>query len=135
MATGSSGMEVLDEQQCVALLSATQVGRIGIVADGQPLVFPVNYVFDGRSIIVRTDVGTMLSGASLALVAFEIDSFDTDQRSGWSVMVQGVGHDITDAVDRTSEHLQTVEVLTWAPGSKPFLLRIDARTITGRRFG
>jgi len=135
MDTGSSGMEVLDQDECLALLGATEVGRIGVVADGQPLVFPVNYVLDGHSIIVRTDVGNMLTGASLALVAFEIDSFDADSRSGWSVMVQGVGHDITDALDRTSEHLQTVDVQPWAPGSKPFLLRIDARTITGRRFG
>lgn len=49
-------------------------------------------------------------------------------------MVQGVGHDVTDALDLTSEHLQTVEVSPWAPGPEPRLLRIDARTITGRRF-
>lgn len=76
-----------------------------------------------------------MSGASLALVAFEIDSFDADRRSGWSVMVQGVGHDVTDSLDLTSEHLQSVEVLSWAPGAKPRLLRIVPRTITGRSFG
>lgn len=113
---------------------AGEVGRVGIVTHGQPLVFPVNYVFEGNCVVVRTGVGTMLGGASLARVAFEIDSFDADRRSGWSVMVQGVGHDVTDALDTTSEHLQQVEVLPWAPGPKPRLLRIDARTITGRRF-
>lgn len=128
-------LEVLSEDECLALLAATPVGRVGVVVGGQPLVFPVNYAFEGRSIVVHTDVGTMLSGASLAHVAFEIDSFDAALRSGWSVMVQGVGHDITDAIDQTSEHLQTVELSPWAPGSKPRMLRIDARTITGRRFG
>lgn len=135
MDTGSSGTQILSDEECLALLGANEVGRVGIVSDGQPLVFPVNYVCEGRSIVVRTNVGTMLSGASLALVAFEIDSFDADRRSGWSVMVQGVGHDITDALDATSEHLQAVELSPWAPGSKPRLLRIDARTISGRRFG
>ncbi len=133
MNTGASEMEVLDEAECLVLLAGSEVGRVGVVVDGQPLIFPVNYVFEGNSIIVRTDFGTMLSGASLALAAFEVDTFDADRRSGWSVMVQGLGHDITDALDHTSEHLQTVEMLPWAPGSKPRLLRIDVRTITGRR--
>ncbi|MDQ6725090.1 MAG: pyridoxamine 5'-phosphate oxidase family protein [Actinomycetota bacterium] len=135
METGPGGLEVLDEAECVKLLAAGDVGRVGIVVDGQPLVFPVNYVFDGNSIVVHTDAGTMLSGASLGLVAFEVDSFDAASRSGWSVMVQGVGHDVTDALDHTSEHLQTVVVSPWAPGAKARLLRIDARSITGRRFG
>jgi nitroimidazol reductase NimA-like FMN-containing flavoprotein (pyridoxamine 5'-phosphate oxidase superfamily) len=127
METGSSGQQILSDEECLALLGANEVGRVGIVADGQPLVFPVNYVCDGRSIMIRTNVGTMLSGASLARVAFEVDSFDAARRSGWSVLVQGVGHDVTDALDVTSEHLQTVELSPWA--------RIDARTITGRAFG
>jgi nitroimidazol reductase NimA-like FMN-containing flavoprotein (pyridoxamine 5'-phosphate oxidase superfamily) len=134
MDTGASELEVLDEKECLALLAGSRVGRVGVVVDGQPLIFPVNYVFEGNSVIVRTSVGTMLTGASLGLAAFEVDSFDTERQSGWSVMVQGVGHDVTDAVDLTSEFLQTVEVLPWAPGPKPRLLRIDVRTITGRRF-
>lgn len=135
METESSGLEVLGHDECLALLASGDVGRVGVVVDGQPFVFPVNYVFEGNSIVVRTGFGTMLRGASLGQVAFEIDSFDTEERTGWSVMVQGIGHDVTDALDVTSEHLQRVEVLPWAPGPKPRLLRIDARTVTGRRFG
>lgn len=135
MTADPSGLGVLDEAECLARLRATEVGRVGVVVDDQPLVFPVNYVLEGRSIVVRTDAGTLLRGASLRFVAFEIDSFDAASRSGWSVMVQGMGHDITDNIDLTSEHLQTVEVLPWAPGAKRRLLRIDPSTITGRSFG
>jgi len=134
MEADPGGIGVLTEEDCMTLLASNQVGRVGVVVDGQPLVFPVNYVLDGHSIVVRTGIGTMLRGASFAMVAFEIDGADPARRSGWSVMVQGMGHDITDAVDELSEHLQTVEVLPWAPGSKPRLLRIDPRVITGRRF-
>jgi len=134
MDTEATELEVLDEGECLALLAASEVGRVGVVVDGEPLIFPVNYVFEGNSVVVRTSFGTMLSGAALALAAFEVDSFDLDRRSGWSVLVQGVGHDVTDALDLTSEHLQTLEVLPWAPGPKPRLLRIDVRTISGRRF-
>jgi nitroimidazol reductase NimA-like FMN-containing flavoprotein (pyridoxamine 5'-phosphate oxidase superfamily) len=135
METGPNGVEVLDEQECLALLANGQVGRVGIVVDEKPLIFPVNYVFDGGSVVVRTGVGTLLRGASLAPVAFEIDSFDVARRSGWSVLVQGVGHDVTDALDHTSERLQSLVVTPWAPGEKPRLLRIDATTVSGRRFG
>ncbi len=135
MDAGASGMEVLGDEECLALLADTPVGRVGIVVEGQPLVYPVNYVLDGRSIVIRTDTGSILSGASLARVAFEIDGFEIADRSGWSVLVQGVGHDVTDALDLTSEHLQTLEVSPWAPGPRPRLLRIDVGTVTGRRFG
>ena len=128
------GPGVLTEEECLALLAANQLGRVGVVVDGQPLVFPVNYVLDDHTIVFRTGVGTILGGASFAMVAFEIDGSDAVRRSGWSVIVQGMGHDITDAIDQLSEHLQTIEVFPWAPGSKPRLLRIDPRVITGRLF-
>ena len=133
MESEPSPLETLGEDQCLALLKSCEVGRIGVVVDGQPLIFPVNYAFDGRSVLIHTDVGTLLRGASLAPVAFEIDSFDVGEHSGWSVHVQGIGHDVTDALDFVSEHLQSVHLSPWAPGSAPRLLRIDARTIVGLR--
>ena len=134
MDAGSNALEVLDDEECLALLGSAEVGRVGVVVDGQPLIFPVNHVLEGRSIIVRTDSARMLGGAALAKVAFEADGFDAGVRSGWTVLVEGIGHDVTDALDATSEHLQTVPVTPWAPGPKPRLLRIDVRTMTGRRF-
>jgi nitroimidazol reductase NimA-like FMN-containing flavoprotein (pyridoxamine 5'-phosphate oxidase superfamily) len=133
--TDEHGMQELDEEECAALLAGEQVGRIGVVVDGQPLVFPVNYVFAEGTVLIRTGYGSLLSGAALGLVAFEIDGFDGGRRTGWSVLVQGVGHDVTDALDTKSEQLQRLEVSPWAPGAKPRLLRIDAKRISGRRFG
>lgn len=132
--TGLNPLEVLDEQECRALLGSGEVGRVGVVVDGQPLIFPVNYVLDGQWVVVHTDFGPMLSGAAHALVAFEVDDFDATTRTGWSVLVQGVADDVTDSLDRSSEYLQTVEVSPWAPGTRARVLRIDARQVTGRRF-
>jgi uncharacterized protein len=134
MDAGSDVLEVLDDEECFTLLGSAEVGRVGVVIDGQPLIFPVNHVLEGRSIVFRTDSARMLGGASLAKVAFEADGFDAGVRSGWTVLAEGIGNDVTDALDATSEHLQTVPVTPWAPGRKPRLLRIDVRTITGRRF-
>lgn len=134
MEPGSNAAEVLDENECLALLGSAEVGRVGVVVEGQPLIFPVNHLLEGRSIVVRTDSTRMLSGAALAKVAFEADGFDAGARSGWTVLVEGIGNDVTEALDTTSEHLQAVPVTPWAPGPKARLLRIDVRTITGRRF-
>ena len=57
----------------------------------QPVIFPVNYVLDGDVVVFRSDPGTKLDGATLARVAFEIDHVDRDLKSGWSVVVQGLG--------------------------------------------
>ncbi len=134
METGSNALEVLGEEECLDLLASGEIGRVGVVVDGQPLIFPVNYVIDGRFVVVHTDLGPMLSGASQSPVAFEVDSFETATRSGWSVLVQGMANDVTDAMDHSSEHLQTVGVSPWAPGPRPRLLRISATKVTGRRF-
>jgi hypothetical protein len=134
MVTGSKDIELLEDEESLALLRSAEVGRVGVVVDGQPLIFPVNHVVEGRSIVVRTDSARILGGASLAKVAFEADGFDACARSGWTVLVQGIGNDVTDALDATSEHLQTIAVSPWAPGAKARLLRIDVQTIEGRRF-
>ncbi len=126
--------EVVSEQECMELLAAGEVGRVGVVLDGQPLIFPVNYVLEGSYVVIHSDFGAKLSGGTFARVAFEIDEFDAASHSGWSVLVQGMGYDVTDAVDQTSEHLQSVPLSPWAPGPKGRLLRIEAKTVTGRRF-
>ena len=42
METGSDALEVFTEAECLQLLASTEVGRVGVVVDGQPLIFPVN---------------------------------------------------------------------------------------------
>ncbi len=81
-------LEELSEEECLELLGAHSVGRIAVVRDNQPLIFPVNYVFEGRTVAFRTDPGTKLTWAKLGRVAFEIDETDTLYREGWSVHVQ-----------------------------------------------
>ena len=130
---GAAELEVLDEAECLALLAAHHVGRVAIIVDRQPVIYPVNYVIDEDSIVFRTN-WPVLAHASLAELAFQIDTFDVGRQSGWSLLVQGMGHDITDALDSASERLQAVPVSPWVPGSQPRLLRLVPRTITGHRF-
>jgi nitroimidazol reductase NimA-like FMN-containing flavoprotein (pyridoxamine 5'-phosphate oxidase superfamily) len=126
-------IESLDEPQCLELLATEEVGRIAVVLGRQPLVFPVNYALDGEAIVFRTDPGTTLAAASFARVAFEVDHIDRTTHSAWSVMIQGVGQEITPAYGKLFAHARSLPITPWAPGSKEHWVRVIPRQITGRR--
>jgi nitroimidazol reductase NimA-like FMN-containing flavoprotein (pyridoxamine 5'-phosphate oxidase superfamily) len=115
------------------LLAGATVGRVALVADDQPEILPVNYALDGETVVFRTAEGTVLTGASLTRVAFEVDNVDDTTRTGWSVVVKGQADDIGDAIDATSERLRRLTLVTWAPGRRDRWFVIRPQEITGRR--
>ena len=124
----------LDREECERLLASHQVGRLAVLAGDAPDIVPVNYATAGGGVIVfRTDPGTVLTEASLRQVAFEVDAFDAEARTGWSVVVHGFGHDIADAIDEESTRLRSLPLLTWVPGERAQWFKISPRRITGRR--
>jgi uncharacterized protein len=126
-------LEPIPPTTCWNLLATTTVGRVGLLVDGKPEVLPVNYAIDGESILFRTGESTVLTQASLTVVAFEADHFDPRDHSGWSVMVQGFARDIGDAIDATSERLKKLSLVTWAPGNRSHWVHIKPEKVTGRR--
>jgi nucleotide-binding universal stress UspA family protein len=132
-ASVSGTLEEIPEAECLALLAGHGVGRLAVNADGQPLVFPVNYLLDGHTVAIRSDPGTKLDWASLGRVAFEIDHIDPVHHEGWSVLVQGVGQDITDGIDAWSRRVRSASLSPWAEGEKAHWLAIVSPQISGRR--
>lgn len=131
----SDQLEILSEGECVRLLKSHDLGRIGIVGrDGQPLIFPVNYFFDEGVVVLRTEPGTKLELAPEARVCFEIDSWDAATGDGWSVLIVGFAHDITDPADAWAERMRHWPVQPHAPGARQHWLGVWANQITGRRF-
>lgn len=126
-------LEEVSTRECLSLLASHHFGRLGVVVNGQPIIFPVNYRSDGPNVVIQTGPGTKLDNAEMHRVAFEIDGTDEASRTGWSVIVQGLGTEISEALDYTSEELRLLEIDTWAPGERPSRLRIIPITITGRR--
>ena len=124
-------LENLSEEECLTLVAAGHEGRIALVADGKPVICPVNYVVIRQSIVFRTN-WPMLGCANLASLAFQTDGANVGGR--WMVMIQGIGNDITDALDLASERLQTIAVSPWAPGRQPRLIRLVPGTVIGHRF-
>ena len=126
-------MDPMSRDECLQRLAENQVGRLAVSVHGQPVIFPVNYVLEGDVVVFRNDPGTKLDSATLARVAFEVDQIDVEQKSGWSVVVQGFGRNITDAVDRPSERRRSLPLEAWAPGEKEHWVEILEPRISGRR--
>ena len=126
-------MEELDEAECLRLLASTTVGRVGFVVEDRPIVLPVNYAVDGRTVVFRTGEGTVLNKAALHVIAFEVDKIDDATHSGWSVLAQGVAQDVGTAIDTRSEQLRRLALVTWAPDRRDRWFRLDAETLIGRR--
>jgi len=137
---GRSGQSVpepltaLTETECWMLLRHHTLGRVAVVVDGRPRIFPVNYRADDGAIVFRTAEGAKLSYGPMTASCFEIDGFDERTGSGWSVMVQGSISEITDAADRRAEALLRLPVQPVAPGERRHWLAIYAEGISGRRF-
>jgi uncharacterized protein len=94
---GSSWQE-LTKSECFELLAGQHIGRVAIVDDQGPVVFPVNYILDRHAVVFRTDEGTKLGAArSGNRVAFEIDGVDAGTCTGWSVVVRDEATEITGA--------------------------------------
>lgn len=125
--------EELSGQECLALLAHCHFGRLAAVVDGKPLIFPVNYALEADAVVFRTAPGTKLAGAGFGPVAFEIDRVSEETRTGWSVVVQGVGTEITHALDHRSESLRRLDLQAWVPGEQAHWVSIQAESITGRR--
>ncbi len=127
----TTGLEVLDDHECFGLLERSALGRLAVVLDGQPLIFPVNFTVDGNTIVLRTDVGTKLHGARNGPVAFECDGSDAVYHTGWSVLATGVAEEVRDRAE--VEHLEHLPLGPWCPGPHSTWLRIRPTTLTGRR--
>ena len=128
-----SGLEVIPRKECLILLAGQQVGRLGFVVEGQPMVLPVNYALHGDVVMFRTGDGSMLGAAHATRVAFEVDEVDTDTGSGWSVVVQGVTEEIPGTGDWFDEALRAHAAPTWLPGPTDHYVRIKPSVISGRR--
>jgi nitroimidazol reductase NimA-like FMN-containing flavoprotein (pyridoxamine 5'-phosphate oxidase superfamily) len=122
----------LSSAECFGLLAAHHLGRVVLVDDRGPAVFPVNFVLDGHTVLFRTDAGTKLDAAVRgAYVAFEIDGADEATRTGWSVLVRGEAIEVTDLDDLA--RVRQMPLYPWVPGAKSHYVRILPASLSGRR--
>jgi hypothetical protein len=95
----------LDSAEALRLLGSVSLGRIVFTRHALPTIRPVNHVLDRGDIVIRTHEGAALTshtrqaGAPGVVVAYEADSIDPVTHLGWSVVVTGYAHLVTDPRD------------------------------------
>ena len=121
-------------QECLALLATVPIARVGVTMNALPVVLPVNFVVLDGDIVFRTVDGTKFHAAAAGtVVAFDVDSYDPEGTSGWSVVIQGASPVVTDPSEL--DRVRRLIVDPWAvDGSADRTGRITASLISGRRF-
>ena len=127
-----TGLELLSHDQCIQLLRQTRLGRLAVVVDGLPTIWPVSYyVRDENCIVFRSDAGSKLAAlAATVPVAFEIDG-EEENYGGWSVVVKGTAKEVREP--RELAQLRQLPLRSWAQGVKDHWVRISPREVSGRR--
>ena len=126
----------LSFEECVRLLRAGIVGRVALVTPGGPQIVPVNYATAEESILVATSPYSALGtyGAHHQ-VAFEVDHFDYEAHTGWSVTVRGRAAAVTDPDEVRRLRRLWGTPRPWADGNRSLHLRIPWTELSGRSLG
>jgi hypothetical protein len=132
MELDNNGLEVLSRTESLALLALTTVARVGVTVDALPVVLPVNFAIDGNQIVLRSAPGTKLTAAlTNAVIAFEADSVNPMDHSGWSVLVQGMSRVLTDPDE--IDAARRLPLRPWANEDADQFIVIDVNRVSGRR--
>jgi uncharacterized protein len=124
----------LTRAECFELLENEHLGRLAVVDERGPVVFPVNYVLDRHTVVFRTEEGTKLHAASRGSPAcFEVDTTDAATHTGWSVVVRGEITQVTDQAELA--RLRELPLQAWARGARNHFIRMLPATVTGRLIG
>ncbi|WP_019631049.1 pyridoxamine 5'-phosphate oxidase family protein [Actinomadura atramentaria] len=132
---GGAVPEELDREECLRLIAPGGVGRVAFDDGEGPTVLPVNYILDGDTVVFRTTLGgrintgvtTVLRGAEVR-VAFEVDRFDERLEEGWSVLLRGPAHHLSeDEIERAPK------VRPWPRGPRESFISLTPVEISGRR--
>ena len=130
----SAAVDRLAEDDCWRQLRGHALGRLAIVVNGVPRVYPMNYATGDGAIVFRTEPGTKLSQGPGTMACFELDGYDPREAIGWSVMATGLLHDITADPEPRSERLRGLAVMPAAPGTRAHWLSLEVSEVSGRSF-
>ena len=123
----------LTERECWEHLRDEAYGRLAVVDDDGPVIYPINVLVDHGTLVFRTTEGAKLDAVRADdRVSFEVDGFDTDTRLAWSVVIRGRGREVTNPQEGAD--VTELGVTPWQAGPKPTFVRITPRSVTGRTF-
>ena len=131
MSVHGESMTVLSEDESWHLLASVALGRLVTCLEGQPAIFPVNFVVQRRTVLFRTAEGAKLFSVVMNnRVAFEADDHNVSE--GWSVIVTGRARVLYTTAEE--EEAERAQLLPWTATLKRRYVRVLPSEITGRRF-
>lgn len=132
MANDRNDLQIIEPDECLELLATTSIGRIAVNINALPCVLPVHFVVHDGEILIRSEDGTKLSAALRnAVVAFEVDDFEDDGRSGWSVLVRGRSRVLIDPAE--IHFVDALDLPPWATCRPHRFVAIETAIVSGRR--
>ena len=131
MYSDGSALTQLPRDECLKLMASVPVGRVIYSRRALPAVELVNFALDSGDIVLRTDrSGKLAAAARGAVVAFEADCLDPENRAGWSVTAIGPSREVTEPEEIA--RLQTIGLTSWAPGARDHFIKISPEILNGR---
>ncbi|MCH0560303.1 MULTISPECIES: pyridoxamine 5'-phosphate oxidase family protein [Streptomyces] len=122
--------------EALRLLGSVSLGRIVFTRHALPTVRPVNHVLDNGHIVIRTHEGAALTARAGqadgrgVVVAYQADAIDPGTHLGWSVVVTGYAHLVTDP----EELARYRDLLNpWVNRTMDHAVRIHPDLVTGVR--
>ena len=129
--TNVSDPTQLSADECWSLLRTVDLGRLALISDGVPHIYPLNYLIGDRVLYFRSAPGDKLAAIGADnVVAFEADGIYSRQR--WSVVIRGTAHRLN--YDSEIESSGVMELQSYLASDKWNYVRIDPDVVTGRRF-
>jgi transcriptional regulator with XRE-family HTH domain len=122
----------LTTTECRRLIASGGVGRIAFMTLDGPVVLPVNFAVAAETIVIRTGECTLIATHADDRVAFEVDHVDDALCQGWSVLVRGQAHRVTQPTELHNMQ-EYAAVWPWAGGEREVYIRVIPSKITGRR--
>lgn len=128
----NSRLVAMDRDECLTALGAKGVGRIAYVTDDGPRVLPVNYILAEDGVVFRTvPDGEIYRHALETTCAFEVDDIDEFFESGWSVLVVGRLHLLSEEDFARLRYGKIPE--PWAAGPRTMFVKLPLLQLSGRQ--
>ena len=119
--------QTLERDECLDLLASATIGRVALSANALPTVLPVRFRLLGDHVVFLTG-----RDAPKNVIAFQVDDIDPRSLEGWSVIVTGVAHEVTEPSELALGH--AMDGPRWASDAAT-LVSLSCDLITGCRLG
>ncbi|WP_228975743.1 pyridoxamine 5'-phosphate oxidase family protein [Streptomyces sp. DH12] len=122
----------LSPAQCWTLLGTHGVGRVAVTTREGPAILPVNYLVARGEVAFRTSSEALPAGAEGTEVAFEADHIDEAFSRGWSVLLVGEAHAVTEP-GAVRELAERAHGTPWADDGRDLWVALTPHRVGGRR--